>query len=96
MLWSLQGYCNQLPLQLSEYYNSPITITVLEIMVSIQTLSDHFGILSDPKMFGSDIWLSTNQTNVHFTCADSDVSMLKLTNSCKDENDATLHNACVL
>ena len=39
--------------------------TVLEIMVSIQTLSDHFGILSDPKKLGSDIWLST--TSCHFT-----------------------------
>ena len=39
---------------------------MLEIMVSIQTLSD-------PKKFGSDIWLSTNQTNVQFMCADSDV-----------------------
>ena len=34
-------------------------ISVLEIMVSVWTLSDHFGILSDPKRFGSDIWLST-------------------------------------
>ena len=31
---------------------------VLEIVVSIQTLSDYFGILSDPKKFGSDICLS--------------------------------------
>ena len=34
-------------------------LTVLEIMVSIQTVSDHFGILSDLKNFGSEIWLST-------------------------------------
>ena len=40
-------------------YDNSHTHTVLEIMVSIQTLSDHFGILSDPKKFGSDIWLST-------------------------------------
>ena len=33
--------------------------TVLEIVVSILTLSDHFGILSDPKSFRSDIWLSS-------------------------------------
>ena len=32
-----------------------IIIAVLEIMVSIQTLSDHFGILPDSKRFGSDI-----------------------------------------
>ena len=70
------------------------THRVLEIMVSIQTLSDHFGILANPKKFGSDIWLSTNQTN--FTCADNDVSTLKLTNSCKDKSDATLHYACLL
>ena len=38
---------------------------VLEIMVSIQTLSDHFGVLSDPKMFGSDIWLSTTSCSFH-------------------------------
>ena len=49
-----------------------------------------------PKKFGSDIWLSTNQTNIHFTCADSDVSTLKLTDSCKDKSDATLHYACLL
>ena len=42
-------------------------------MVSIQILSDHFGILFDPKKFGSDIWLNTKQTNVHFTREDSDV-----------------------
>ena len=40
-------------------------IAVLEIMVSIQTLSDHFGVLSDPKMFGSDIWLSTTSCSFH-------------------------------
>ena len=54
---------------------SSISMSVLEIMGSIQTLSDHFGILSDPKKFGSDIWLSTNQTNVHFMRADRDVSI---------------------
>ena len=32
---------------------------MLEMLVSIQTLSDHFGILSEPKKFGSDIGLST-------------------------------------
>ena len=69
---------------------------VLEIVASIQTLSDHFGILSDPRKFGSDIWLSTNQANVHFTCADNDVSTLQLTNSCRDKSDATLHCVCVL
>ena len=31
-LWSLQGYCNQLLLQLSEYnYNSPITLTTTDL-----------------------------------------------------------------
>ena len=39
--------------------------TVLEIVVSIQTLSDHLGILSDPKKFGSDIWLSTTSCSFH-------------------------------
>ena len=34
-------------------------------MVSIQTLSDHFGILSNPKKFGSDIWLSTTSCLFH-------------------------------
>ena len=38
---------------------------VLEIVVSIQTLSDHLGILSDPKKFGSDIWLSTTSCSFH-------------------------------
>ena len=65
-------------------------------MVSIQTLSNHFGILSDPKKFGSDIWLNTNQTNIHFTHADGDVCTLKVTNSCKDKSNATLHHVCVL
>ena len=36
-----------------------IHYTVLEIMVSIQTFSDHFGILYDRKRFGSDIRLCT-------------------------------------
>ena len=39
--------------------------TVVEIMVSIQTLPDLSGILSDPKKFGSDIWLSTTSCSVH-------------------------------
>ena len=79
-------------------YASTIKVpgAVLEIMVSIQTLSEHFGILSDPKMFGSDIWLSTNQTNVHFTCVDGDVSVLKLTNIYKDKSDATLYYVCTV
>ena len=34
-------------------------------MLSIQTLSDHFGILSDPEKFGSDIWLSTTSCSFH-------------------------------
>ena len=29
--WPLQGYSNQLPLQLSEYYNSPNTITTTDL-----------------------------------------------------------------
>ena len=37
----------------------PCASAVIEIMVNTQTLSDHFCILSDPKRFGSDIWLST-------------------------------------
>ena len=73
---------------------SVLSTAVLEIMVSIQTLSDHFGILSDLEKFGSDIWLSTNQTNVHFTSADSDVNTL--TDICKDRSDATLHCVCTL
>ena len=36
-----------------------IQYTVLEILVNIQTFSDHFGILYDRKRFGSDIWLCT-------------------------------------
>ena len=32
---------------------------VFEITVGLRTLSDHFDHLSDPKMLGSDIWLST-------------------------------------
>ena len=41
--------------------------TVLEITVSIQTLSDHFSILivQTPKKFVTDIWSSTNQTNIN-------------------------------
>ena len=39
--------------------------TVLEIMVSIQTTFDHFGILSNPKKFGSDVWLSTTSCIFH-------------------------------
>ena len=31
---------------------------VLEMMVGHQTLSNHFDHFSDPKVFGSDIWLS--------------------------------------
>ena len=38
---------------------------VLEIMVSIQTLSNQFAILSDPKKFGSDIKLSTTSCSFH-------------------------------
>ena len=33
---------------------SESTTTVLEIMVSIQILCDHFGILTDPKKFRSN------------------------------------------
>ena len=44
-----------------------VCVSVLEIVVSIQTLSDHFGILSDPKEFGSDIWLSTTHWKQMFT-----------------------------
>ena len=42
-----------------------VLYAVLEIMVSIQTFSNHFGILSDPKKFGSDIWLSTTSCSFH-------------------------------
>ena len=44
---------------------SIVLYTVLEIMISIQTLPDHFGILFDLKMFGSDIWLSTTSCSFH-------------------------------
>ena len=32
---------------------------VLEITIGHRTLSDHFDHFSDPKVFGSDVWLST-------------------------------------
>ena len=47
------------PFSEKDKYFTYILQLVLEIMVSIQTLSDYFGILSDPKRFGSDIRLST-------------------------------------
>ena len=37
---------------------------VLEIIGSINAFSNHFDILSDPKRFKSDIWLSATY-NVH-------------------------------
>ena len=45
--------------------------TKLEIMVSIQILSDYLDILSDPEKLGSDIWLSTTSCSFH---AHSDVT----------------------
>ena len=51
--------------QCSEFSLVHYMRTVLEIVVSIQTLSNHFGILFDPKKFGSDIWLSTTSCSFH-------------------------------
>ena len=77
--WSLYG---GILVQLKWTMNQPAVVSIdrwslrqdllYVYSVSIQTLSDHFGILSNPKKFGSDRHLA-NQTNVHFTCADSDV-----------------------
>ena len=61
--WLIQSCLTRMIFANQLYIQS--TISVLEIMVSIQTLSDHFGVLSDPKMFGSDIWLSTTSCSFH-------------------------------
>ena len=50
----------------------------LEIVVSIQTLSDHFDILSDPNKFGSDIWLSTTSCSFHTHSDDTKSFVLRM------------------
>ena len=51
---------------------------VLEIMVSVQTLPDHLGILSYPKKFESDIWLSTTSCSFHTHSDDPKSFLLKM------------------
>ena len=70
---------------------------MLELMVSIQTLSDHFDILSDPKTLGQTFRGAL--TKQMFTSRVQRVMLVLyviLTNSCRDESDATLCYACLL
>ena len=68
-------YCNRpIGYRVSIYYGGICTISVFEVMVSIQTLSDHFGTLLNPKKFGSDIWLSISYLKAHLIHAHSDVA----------------------
>ena len=73
VLYSIHAAHSKLS-SLSKAHAGSIPYTVLEIVVSMQTLSDHISTLSDPKKLGSDIWLNSEYN--HFIYTHIDVTKL--------------------